>query len=392
MNILVINAGSSSIKTVLYELDESRIGRLFECTASNIGQNRSSIDTVTRTHDRTSTPVSLIDHTAALQTVIDQVPMETVDVIAYRVVYGGIDYFEPTEITDKVQARLETFHMIDPEHAPISSGIIAALRDQFPDVRHIACFDTAFFHDIPTLAQIIPIPRTYRDMGIRRFGYHGFSYDYLVDTFGTVAGAYAQRGRVVYAHLGNGASMMATRDGKPIDMTMGLTPTSGLVMGTRTGDIDPSLAWLLGNQADISVEKYQHIINHESGLLAVSELSSDMYTLLQSQSTNPQAALAVELFCYQAKKAIASLATTIGGIDSLIFSGGMGEQAPEIRRRICEGLEFLGIHLDDDANNKPDRLISAPNSQVGVHVIPTDESLSIARSIASMNTLTKDIH
>ena len=385
MNVLVINAGSSSIKTVLYGLDDSGIERSFDCTASNIGQGRSSIDIVNRVGDHISTPTALIDHTSALYSVIEQVSMETVDVIAYRIVYGGVDYFEPTEITDEVQARLKTFHMSDPEHAPISSGIIAELRNQFPDVHHIACFDTAFFHNVPTLAQIIPIPRTYRDMGIRRFGYHGLSYEYLVNTFGTIAGVDAQRGRVVYAHLGNGASMMATRNCVPVDMTMGLTPTSGLVMGTRTGDVDPSLAWILGNKADISVEKYQRIINHESGLLAVSELSSDMYALLQNQATNPQASLAVELFCYQAKKAIASLSATIGGIDSLIFSGGMGEQAPEIRQRICEGLEYLGIHIDDGANNRHDRLISAPDRQVGVHVIPTDESLSIVRSIASMN-------
>ncbi|MFZ2544557.1 MAG: acetate/propionate family kinase [Candidatus Saccharimonadales bacterium] len=392
MNVLVINAGSSSIKTVLYECDEFQIERLSECTASNIGQDRSSIDMMTQTGDRSSVSTELIDHTAAIGSIINEVPMELVGAIAYRVVYGGVEYFKPTEITDEVQSRLESFNMIDPEHAPISSSIIAMLRDRFPDVHHIACFDTAFFHNLPTLAQIIPIPRIYRDMGIRRFGYHGLSYEYLVDTFGTIAGVDAQHGRVVYAHLGSGSSIMATRDGMPVDMTMGLTPTSGLVMGTRTGDVDPSLAWILGNQADISIEKYQYIINHESGLLAVSELSSDMYALLQNQATNPQADLAVELFCYQARKAIASLSATIGGIDSLIFSGGMGEQAPEIRRRICEGLEFLGIHIDNDANERADRLFSAPDSKVGVHVIPTDESLSIARSIISMNIINKDIH
>jgi acetate kinase len=162
-------------------------------------------------------------------------------------------------------------------------------------------------------------------------------------------------------------------------------------MGTRTGDVDPSLPWLINHNTDMTIDEYQHMINSESGLVAVSELSADMYTLLQSQSTHPQAAVAVELFCYQAKKSIASLAATVGGLDSLVFSGGMGEQAPEIRRRICEGLAFLGIHIDDSANDKGDRLISTPYSQVGVHVLPTDESLSIARSIVKMKILTKEV-
>jgi len=391
VNILVINAGSSSIKTVLYESLEGVLNRISECSARSIGQQHASIDTVSPSNEHTSIQTPLADHTDALDAILETFAIDTLDVVAYRVVYGGIDYHVPTGITDAVESRLASFGSIDPEHAPITSAIIAKLRRQLPRVRHVACFDTAFFHDIPELAQLVPIPKKYRDMGIRRFGYHGLSYDYLVDTFGTIAGSDAQHGRVIYAHLGSGASIMATRDAKPIDMTMGLTPTSGLVMGTRTGDIDPSLSWLLHSSADMSIDDYQHMINSESGLLAISESSADMYTLLQSQSTDPQAALAVELFCYQARKAIASLAATIGGLDSLIFSGGMGEQAQDIKKRICDGLTFLGVQIDDDANKRRDRLISTPGSQVGVHVIPTDESLSIARSIISMNIPTKEL-
>lgn len=393
MNILVINAGSSSIKTVLYNAREGALERALDCSATNIGQERASIDVV-HSGEKSSMQSLLLSHSSALSTILATIghyqPVNTIDVIAYRVVYGGATYHEPTDITDQVEDDLAAFADIDPEHAPISRAIIKTLRQRLPDVRHVACFDTAFFHDIPEVAQIVPIPRQYRDKGIRRYGYHGLSYDYLADTFQTVAGESARRGRVIYAHLGSGASMAATLDGKPIDMTMGLTPTSGLVMGSRTGDVDPSLAWILANDAGVSLDDYQQMINHESGLLAVSELSSDMYTLLQNEATNPQAALAVELFCYQARKAIGALVTTIGGLDSLIFSGGMGEQAPEIRRRICDGLAFLGVSIDHNANERHDLLISAPGSQVGVHVIPTDESLSIARSIISTYADTKD--
>lgn len=393
MNILVINAGSSSIKTVLYNTPGGVLERILECNATNIGQEHGLVELVIN-DSKTNTQMIVSDHKVALDSVLETIdrtsPINTIDVIAYRVVYGGAKYYRPTDITDDVVTDLANFTDIDPEHAPVSLAIIKLLRQRLPDIRHVACFDTAFFHDIPDIAQIVPIPLRYRDKGIRRYGYHGLSYEYLADAFEMIAGKEARRGRVIYAHLGSGASMAATINGQPVDMTMGLTPTSGLVMGSRTGDIDPSLAWILANQSDVSTDKYQQIINHESGLLAVSELSSDMYTLLQNQSTNPKAALAVELFCYQARKAIGALATTIGGLDSLIFSGGMGEQAPEIRRRICEGLAFLGISIDSGANDQHALLISTQDSTVGVHVIPTDESLSIARSTLSINVQTRD--
>lgn len=390
MSMLVVNAGSSSLKTVLYDDSRPDLTRLAEYRAANIGQERSTLDSWAEGTEKATITLPLSDHQQALQVILDtinkSVPTGSIDTIAYRVVYGGKAYYQPTIITDVVRADLATFSDIDPEHAPVTLAIIDQLRRTLPGSQHIACFDTAYFHDIPDVAQIVPIPRAYRDLGIRRFGYHGLSYDYLSDTFGVIAGETARRGRVIYAHLGSGASMAATANGKPVDMTMGVTPVSGLVMGSRTGDIDPGLAWSLATQANLSIDQYQHMINHESGLLAVSELSSDMYELIQAQATNPDAALAVELFCYQARKAIGALVSTINGIDSLVFSGGIGEQSAEIRRRISDGLSFLGITIDNDANERHDRLISAPNSQVGVHVIPTDESLSIARSIVSMKT------
>jgi len=387
MNILVINAGSSSIKTVLYRQDGESLVRVLSCSAINIGQERASID-VTKDDTPISTPTPLSNHTDALSAIMSALGglVADIGVVAHRIVYGGEKYFQPTDITDEVVTDLMALSDFDPQHAPLSLAIITALRTQQPTLRQVACFDTSYFHDIPQLAQVIPIPKKYRDAGIRRYGYHGLSYQYLSDTFGELAGEGARRGRVIYAHLGSGSSMAATLNGVPIDMTMGLTPTSGLMMGSRTGDVDPSLAWVLAKKTGLSLDDYQRMINQESGLLAVSEVSTDMYTLLQQQASNPQAALAVELFCYQARKAIGSLAATIGGLDSLIFSGGMGEQSAEIRRRICEGLEFLGITIDSAANERHDRLISSLDSKAGVHVLPTDESISIARSITQTKT------
>ena len=395
MNILVVNAGSSSIKSVLFTAQNGSFERIIDCTASNISEQRASID-VTLNGESTCYPTSLPDHATALAAILETIQqhasLDDIDSVGYRVVYGGSTYYKPTVINDEVQADLASFNDIDPEHAPLSLAIITQLRADLPHAQHIACFDTAFFHDLPAVAHTVAIPREHRDAGIRRFGYHGLSYQYVSDKFGQLAGDAARRGRVIYAHLGSGASVAATLNGLPVDTTMGVTPTSGLVMGTRSGDVDPSLPWMLSRSADMSIDEYQHMINHQSGLLAVSELSSDMYTLLQHQSTNPSAALAVELFCYQVKKAIGSLSATIGGIDSLVFCGGMAEQSAEIRRRICEGLEYLGVVLSPDANERRDRLISAPESQVGVHVIPTDEALAIATNIVSISTNAKDSH
>ncbi len=395
MSILVVNAGSSSIKTVVYQTHSTAVERVFECSARDIGQEHATITIVDGQGDTTTTTTVLTDHSAALDAILEHISshIDISDVmsVGYRVVYGGSKYFEPTIITDSVLDDLAVFKDVDPEHAPISHAIMSSLRGRLQNAQHVACFDTGFFRNIPEVAQIIPIPSRLRKAGLKRFGYHGLSYEYLADRFGVIAGNEAKNGRVIYAHLGSGASIAATVNGEPVDMTMGLTPNSGLVMGSRSGDVDPSLAWVLAHETGMSIDEYQQVINHESGLLAVSELSSDMYTLLQNQAMNPKAALAVELFCYQARKAIGALATTIEGLDSLVFSGGMGEQAPEIRRRICEGLAFLGVSIDHDANERHNELISSAESRVGVHVIPTDESLSIARSVMLMNSRqTKD--
>jgi acetate kinase len=246
----------------------------------------------------------------------------------------------------------------------------------------VACFDTAFHHDLPRVAQIIAIPRRYEAAGVRRYGFHGLSYAYLMEELARVAGPRAARGRVILAHLGAGASLAAVRDGRCVETTMGLTPTSGLVMGTRCGDIDPELVRFLMKAGGLTIDQFHDLVNHQSGLLGVSESSADLRDLLAVQDRDVHAAEAVEVFCYRAKTALGALAAALGGLDTLVFAGGIGENSPEARRRICDGLEFLGIAVDERHNSANAPLISTEDGRVAVRVIPTDEESVIARAAA----------
>lgn len=389
-SLLTINAGSSSLKVVLYELDSGLVAptRPFELAITDIGQPSSSVLVVVDGIPVIKQMYAIADHAVAtdifIQHLSDKIPMQSITAIGHRIVYAGPDYVQPTMIDDQLETTLRSLARFDPEHAPATLQLITSLKQRFPRAVHVACFDTAFFHDLPLVARHIAIPRRFTTGGVRRFGFHGLSYTHLMTTFQDIAGAEAASGRVILAHLGSGASVAALRGGKPIETTMGLTPTSGVVMGARSGDVDPNLAWFLQQQSGMTLDEYTHMINFESGLLAVSGLSSDMYTLLQSQTTNPHAAEAVDLFCYQVKKAIGALAATIGGVDSLVFSGGIGEKSAEIRSRICDGLGFLGVQLDESANATGGDLISAQGSGVGVHVIATDESRVIASQVGAL--------
>ena len=235
---------------------------------------------------------------------------------------------------------------------------------------------------MPAVAKLLPIPRRFDALGIRRYGFHGLSYSFLMQELARVAGAEASLGRVILAHLGNGASLAAVRDGKSIDTSMGFTPASGLPMGTRSGDLDPGVAWYLMDAGKLTPAEFSHLVNHESGLIGISETSSDMRDLLQRQTSDPRAALAVELFCYQTRKWIGAFAAVLGGCDTLVFSGGIGENAGEVRTRVCHGLEFLGIELDRARNAVNSPLISSDASRVAVRVISTDEETMIAREVA----------
>jgi acetate kinase len=272
----------------------------------------------------------------------------------------------------------------DPDHLPEEILLTEAFHRRFPDLPQIACFDTAFHHDLPRVARLLPIPRRYDAKGVQRYGFHGLSCAYLMDELARVAGAAAARGRVILAHLGNGASITAVRDGRSMDTSMGFTPTAGLPMSTRSGDLDPGLGWYLSRTEQVTAKQFHHMVNHESGLLGVSETSSDMRDLLAREANDVRAAEAVALFCYQAKKWTGAFAAALGGLDTLVFAGGIGENAPTVRARICDGLEFLGIQLDDKRNAAAEAVISTDASRVAVRVIRTDEELMIARSVLSI--------
>jgi acetate kinase len=234
------------------------------------------------------------------------------------------------------------------------------------------------------VAQVLPIPRRYEAQGVRRYGFHGLSYAFLMGELARLAGTEAAQGRVVLAHLGNGASLAAVHHGKAIDTSMSFTPTAGVPMSTRTGDLDPGLVWYLARTEHLDAKGFNEMVNFKSGLLGVSETSSDMRDLLAHEKQDVRAAEAVALFCYQVKKWIGAFAAALGGLDTLVFAGGIGENAPVVRARICEGLGFLGIELDEKQNATNEGVISATTSGISVRVIPTDEECTIAKMVCSV--------
>jgi acetate kinase len=373
--VLVINAGSSSIKVALCSPDSTQ--PLLEASVTGVNQTNAQL------HTQEGSKQLIQDDTAsAIQAIIQWLNsiLDTTSLaaIGHRIVHGGLHYHRPVVIMEDIEQDLTQLIPFDPEHLPAALQLIQAMREQFPEVPQVACFDTAFFHDLPQIAQTIPLPAQYTNHGVRRYGFHGLSYTYLLSALQDAAGEEAANGRLILAHLGSGASLAAIHHGKPVDTTMGLTPASGIVMSSRSGDLDPGIASYLSSQWDVTPQQFGHIVNFESGLLGVSGLSADMYTLLQQETTNEQARLAVDLFCYQARKAIGALAASLGGVDTLVFSGGIGEQSAIIRDRICEGLEFLGLKLDSSQNDQQAAVISSPESRVTIRVIPTNEAHAIA--------------
>jgi acetate kinase len=248
----------------------------------------------------------------------------------------------------------------------------------------VACFDTAFHHDLPRVARLLPIPRRYEAQGVRRYGFHGLSYAFLMVELARLAGTEAAQGRVILAHLGNGASLAAVRDGKPVDTSMSFTPTAGVPMSTRSGDLDPGLVWYLARTEGLDAKRFNEMVNFQSGLLGVSETSSDMRDLLEHETQDERAAEAVALFCYQVKKWIGGFAAALGGLDTLVFAGGIGENAPAVRARICDGLGFLGIEVEEKRNATNEGVISAETSGIPVRVIHTDEERMIAKMVCGV--------
>lgn len=288
----------------------------------------------------------------------------------------------PEMVTPKLIAELRRLTPYDPDHLPREIELMEVIRRRHPKLPQLACFDTSFHRTMPRVATLLPIPRHYEKKGVQRYGFHGLSYAFLMDELRRLAPA-AARGRVILAHLGNGASLAAVRRGKSIDTSMGFTPVSGLVMSSRSGDLDPGLLSFLARREKMTPTQFERMVNHESGLLGVSETSSDVRDLLARESRDERASEALALFCYQAKKWIGAYAAALGGVDTLVFAGGIGENAPVIRTRICAELGFLGIALDRTRNKKSEAIISTRTSRVTVRVIPTNEELMIARSVSS---------
>ncbi len=309
-----------------------------------------------------------------------QVGLEKITAVGHRIVHGGARFTEPVLVTPKLLKELRRLSPFDLEHLPAELALLETFHRQWPAVPQVACFDTAFHHDLPRVAQMLPLPRRLEAKGVRRYGFHGLSYEYLLEELTRLAGSRVAQGRLVLAHLGNGASMAAVQGGKCQDTSMAFTPAAGLPMSTRSGDLDPGLVWFLARTEKMTPRQFNDMVTKESGLLGLSETSSDMRDLLVREAADPRAAEAVALFCYQARKWIGAYAAALGGLDTLVFAGGIGENAPAIRERICARLDFLGIVLDRPKNNKNSGIISARASRVTVRIIPTDEEVVIARA------------
>jgi acetate kinase len=381
--VLTINGGSSSIRFAVYEAGETPQLQL-NGKIDRIGLRGTTLIVNDPTgKPRVARRLTAADHRTAVEFLLDwleaQPVFASVKAVGHRVVQG-MKHSEPERVTPKLLAELHRITPYDPDHMPREIALIEAVLRRHPKLPQVACFDTAFHRTMPRVAKLLSIPRRYAAKGVVRYGFHGLSYAYLMEELCRIDPVGA-KGRVILAHLGNGASLAAVRHGKSIDTSMGFTPTSGLVMSTRTGDLDPGLIYYLARTERMTAARFQQMVNHESGLLGVSGISSDLRDLCAAIAADVRAAEAVELFCYQAKKWIGSYAAALGGLDTLVFAGGIGENAPLIRERICDGLGFLGIKLNQKRNAKNAPMISPNAGRVKVRIIRTDEELMIARSV-----------
>ena len=382
--ILTMNGGSSSIKFAFYHAGEP-LKRGPHGMVDRIGLRGTNLTFTEPTKKRPERhKLAAADHKSAANSLIDWLEKKTdfasVKAVGHRVVHG-MKHTEPERVTKKLLEELYRISPNDPDHLPREIELMEVFRERHPELPQIACFDTAFHTTMPRVAKLLPIPRRYEAKGIQRYGFHGLSYAYLMEELARLRDPAATKGRVILAHLGNGASLAAVRDGKSIDTSMCFTPTAGLVMSTRSGDLDPGHAPYLARTEQMTNSQFCKMVNHESGLLGVSGTSSDMRDLLDHEKKDVRAAEAVALFCYQAKKWIGSFAAALGGLDTLVFAGGIGENAPLVRTRICEELGFLGIELNESRNAETAGIISTDTSRATVRVIRTDEELMIARSV-----------
>jgi acetate kinase len=300
--------------------------------------------------------------------------------VGHRLVHGGPSLSDPQLATDQLLATLAQLVHFAPNHLPGEIQLIEASRRRWPDVAQVVCFDTAFHAALPDVARRLPIPTAYSEQGIRRYGFHGLSYTFLFQQLRERAGPSQANGNVVLMHLGNGSSLAAVQAGRSIDTSMGFTPIGGVVMGTRCGDIDPGVVTYIARATGADADRVERVLSQESGLAGISGGVHDMRELLAREPRDEACRLAVAIYCYEIKKQVGAYAAALGGLDALVFSGGIGEHAPAIRARICRGLAFLGVELDDRLNEVDAPLVSSSTSRVAIHVIPTDEELVIAQA------------
>lgn len=388
--LLVLNTGSSSVKAAAYQVAASgELDRGVSGALDRLGASGGVLDVEDRNgqtlHSREMTATVGVEAgvTAVIEAMLAHSDGEPV-AVGHRIVHGGARFVTPTVLDDAVVAALGELRPLAPEHLPTALAAIAAARQALPDAVHVGAFDTAFHRSIPDAARTYPLSARARDAGVVRYGFHGLSCEYLVEELARVE---PDARRVVICHLGNGASMTAVRDGRSVDTTMGFTPAGGLVMGTRSGDLDPGVVTYLQEQLGLGPAETSRLVNHESGMLGISGRSADVRDLLAAAGGDPPddaARLALDVFVHAARKHLAGLAAVLGGVDAVVFTGGIGEHAAEVRARVCDGLDFAGIRLDQRRNARPDPVVSPSGAAVTVRVIPTDESLVIARHTNSV--------
>lgn len=377
-HILCLNCGSSSLKFALYRVESEEERLLVRGAAERVGLPEGQLwYAIAPRWKRSERRGAFADHGEALHALFEafsELHLPLPDAVGHRVVHGGPRYVAPAIVDEALIAELKRIVPYAPLHLPGEIDGIAAVGARYPHLPQVACFDTAFHHRMPELAQRFALPRELWDAGIRRYGFHGLSYEYILEALGR-----RPPPRLIVAHLGSGASLAAVKEGVPIDTTMGFTPAGGFMMGTRCGDLDAGILLHLMRERGMDADELEALVNLRSGLLGVSETSPDMKVLLAAREKDARAAQAVEMFCYQVRKAIGAMAAALGGLDLLVFTAGIGERSAEVRAGICAGLSHLGIALSEAKNAAHADTISAPESRCRVRVIPTNEDKVIAR-------------
>lgn len=375
--ILCLNGGSSTQKFALYRITDKDQSLLAQGAIERVGAGSARMQIRDGDKKTLFEDAGFAYPKAPLRKVFpafEELKLPAPDAAGHRLVNGGCDHFAPERITPLLISELKGLIPLAPLHLPDEIRGIEEALAHYPNLPQVACFDTAFHHTMPEVARRFPLPRALWDQGLRRYGFHGISYEYIMQRLGRDAPS-----RIVIAHLGNGASMVAVRDGHPLETTMGFSPTGGFMMGTRSGDLDPGAILYLLNERHLDASLLERLVNDQSGLLGVSGLSSDMAILLDRSAAAPHAAQAVEMFCYHVRKQIGALTAVLGGLDLLVFTGGIGEHAAPVRGEICRGLEYLGITLDHEQNDASADFIGRRDSRALVRVIPANEDLMIAR-------------